>query len=189
MPVISDYPDNSAFDPTSQLLQEVGGAYRTVLPATVADVESGVNPGRLVTAQTLKGYTSFGKEYNYFEETTPQLTFSTGFVDYLGTGTLNLEVGDYICEGMYFYSHNSTNSDFLGRVLYNAVPVYPVVHREEPSDSGGGGFGGTDQRFMAAFSFDFNVPGGSSEVIIQYATSNGGNESALHYANIRIYKR
>ena len=116
---------------------------------------------------------------------TEALTTSTAFGLY-NSGTVNIPyTAKYKITLDYTWSHDATQDDFDMEFDINAVQA-EIKHRQEPKDSGGSGFGATDQRMSMSRSIIRTLNAGNNTFEIYYRTSVGGVESSLYGATITI---
>lgn len=97
--------------------------------------------------------------------------------------------GDYHLEWSYFWSHDSTQNDFEGRITQDGNDPPIMLHVEEPKDSGGSGPGGTNQRKPASgFIFLDGLTAGTYTFNLDLRTRVDGVESTMIDARMRIYR-
>lgn len=130
--------------------------------------------------------TSADARFSDVELSSPIQTTATATVA-LTLSETGLAAGRYMLRWYYEWSHDSTSNDFLASVDIDGAVVV-AEHQQEPQDAGGGGFGGTNQKFPAqGFAF-FNLTAGDHDFHLNYGTSDNGDESTLHRARMVLYK-
>ena len=135
-----------------------------------------------------------GALQDYDVDTSIRITFTTGVppteVAHAFT-TKVLPAGTYLIRPSVIWSHDETNSDYLGNVTAGASNGYPInpMHREEPAESGGGGPGGTNQRIPNPYPpFEFVLASdGTIDIEILYGTDDGSDESTVYYSAIEVW--
>ena len=140
----------------------------------------------------------FGNWFQEAEDTTFQSTTGIAFTEALKLTTPSIfQAGTYLIQWFYVWSYGATSSDFLGRVqvddttdLINpdAVDGNQGVHREEPSDAGGGSDGGTDQRFVSSGSAVVALTSGVHTIDVDYASSSAGRVASIHHVRLMIWR-
>ena len=130
-----------------------------------------------------------------FTFTGPDTTTSETFQNVINENP-TLEAGDYIIEVSYGWNHNSTSSDFEGRVTFNGSILGDpfsngVTHKQEPKDSAGsGGSSGTSQQY--SWSQKFYVTGvtaGAKNILLDYRTDDSDDESTIWNVIIEIKRK
>jgi len=118
------------------------------------------------------------------EVETPQTTTAT-LVNGLTLTTPSIPAGRYRIGWYYEWGYDSTTSNFNAQVQLNNTTTL-MNHNAEPSDSGGGGPGGTDQRFpVSGFSY-VNLTAGIHFIDVDYGGTGFGVAATLWRARLEI---
>ena len=105
------------------------------------------------------------------ENNTPQTT-TGGFTAGLTLTTPSIPAGRYRIAWYYEWAYDDTFTNYIGRVqLKNTTTL--AEHNAEPSDSGGGGPGGTDQRFPVSGFAHVNLTAGVHFIDVDFGSSSG----------------
>jgi len=95
--------------------------------------------------------------------------------------------GTYRLDWSYFWNLDSQANDYRGRVQENDTTTL-MEQRQEPKDSaGGGGIGGTNQRFPAAGTVLRTLTPGTYNYDLDYTTSSG-DEASIFEARLIMYR-
>ncbi len=122
--------------------------------------------------------------FEHIFDDTETTTTSTVFQNYftLTTPATN-EAGTYKIVISYIWNHDSTTSDFEGRVVLDGDTANPITfHKQEPKDSAGGDPSGTTQRYGYTQVVEVIVAAGSHTYDFEFRTDNGANESTVFQA-------
>lgn len=128
----------------------------------------------------------FGTELVTSQNLSDVVTTSTTFSSYLTLATGSIPAGGYIININYVWSHDSTTNDFEAQLLEGASQIY--FHKQEPQDAGGGGTGGTDQRFPCSYSITRTLAAGSYTYDLQFRTDSAGDESTMYEAYMTFWR-
>ena len=128
-----------------------------------------------------------GISTTYTETTIFQSTGSTIYQQALRLNTGAISAGNYRVGWYYIWSHDDIATDFLARVQLD-VGTTIGIHQQEPSDAGGAGPGGTDQRFVTSGFAYRSLTAGAHTVDIEYATSRAGQTSSIYEARIELWQ-
>jgi len=130
----------------------------------------------------------FGTEFVKAEALGASTTTSTAWQT---KATLNVPIalgGTYRVGVSYVWNHNSTTSDFEGRVQVDGA-TQGEIHKQEPKDAAGSDPSGTTQRYLASRVFYTTLlPGESPTITVDWRTDTGGQASTIYDAVIEFWR-
>ena len=133
----------------------------------------------------------FGSEFQFAEDLIVTTTTQVALLEKLKLTTPALPAGTYRIGWSFQWNHNSTSTDFLGRVQLDDTDDL-AYYQAEPSDSSytGTPFSttGTDQQMeMEGFSHK-TLGAGVHTIDIDFATSVAGDESSIWNVRLEIWR-
>ena len=130
---------------------------------------------------------SYGTEFSFDENLTPVTNSTIILQSHLQLTSINLSGGDYKISWSYEWNHDDTGTDFVGNIDVDSGTII-ANHFQEPSDSLGGGPGGTDQIHQASGFRIITLLAGVHTVDINFASSSGGDDSTIIQSSLEIIK-
>jgi len=138
-------------------------------------------------------YAPFGYEYFSVTESVPLVTTSAAFISYK-TLSPTVSGGDYKFSWHYVWSHNAANNDFVGQIILDGGSDVMNIsndgdgHRQEPKDAGGGGTGGTNQRYHCSGITFLTLPPGVRTFDLQFRSDPAGVNSTIYAAEMDLVR-
>lgn len=141
---------------------------------------------------TLADQTPFGTHHKFYESASVVSTTNVDFIQAARFPTTAVPAGVYHINWSYVWSLDSTRHDFVSRVKLSSSTGETILlapnHRQEPSDNGGTGNGGTDQRFIVKNFATASLTSGSHYVDIEIRTTNKCREATIHNSRVEIWR-
>ena len=128
----------------------------------------------------------YGTEQTIGESLGETVMTSTTFLEKVSIAP-TVPAGTYRLDWSYQWNHDATTNDFEAQIEQDDSTQI-MFHKQEPQDSGGGGTGGTDQRFRASGFILLTLAAGSYQFDLDFRTSSGGDESMMADARLMFYR-
>lgn len=185
--------DSNTLVPVPQLPTMVGAGTGDGERGTVPQPVVGDGTKVLFGDGTWSSLSVFGTEFVTAEETTALVSTLLAFVEHHTLALTNIAAGDYFIQWFYVWSHDAPTSDFEGRVQINDTidlidPDNGGIHKNEAKDAGGGGIGGTTQRYPSQGHRIVTLTAGDHDIDIDFRTDLAGVNSTIYHSVITVWR-